>query len=60
MTYRELIEFCHTTPDEKCWVCRYRKECNTFEDKTGVDIPGALYKFLYSKFDFDAEIEVEK
>lgn len=58
MTYRELIEVCNKTPNEKCWLCKYKKECIVFESKTNGKMPVALYEAL--NIDFDAEIEVEE
>ena len=58
MTYRELIEICTKTPDEKCCECSCKKECAVFTSKTDDKMPVAFYEAL--NIDFDAEIEVEE
>lgn len=58
MTYRELIEICYKTPDEKCRVCECKKECGVFADKTGGGVPVALYDAL--NINLDDEIEVKE
>lgn len=58
MTYKDLVIECSKIPESKCSVeCKYRKECNAFEEKTGVIFPYEISKIL--NFDLDSEIEVD-
>lgn len=59
MTYRELIEICYN--NDYCMECRYLKECLSFKNRIGGDIPCDFYKLLVvPEFSFDDEIEVEE